>query len=645
MKKCVLLFLLVAPIWGFSQAVTPTLLGHWHDETIIPAFFANPYHDVWGITLHETEYGIITSTRGVHVFDLDHISDNFEPVASGEGTDQGNIISHRDAKTYQHYLYCVADEGQSALQIFDLSDLPNSIEMVYESDEFVRTAHNIWIDEANARLYLAGGNGFTLRVLSLENPEQPALLASFPNANLQIPYVHDLYVQDNIGFLSVAFEGLWVVDFNDPANVALVGTMTSYPQQGYNHSGWLSDDGNYFYLCDETHGMDVKIVDVQDFLEMRVVSTMDAQSAPTQIPHNVIPQDDLLYVSYYYDGLQVFDVSNPEFPRRVAAYDTYNGPDEDYFAGAWGVYVMPSGRSLISDMNSGFYVFDVIDLPPNTSLTPNSTAIDLCVNQSTTFSVLVGEDFSGPVSITTAGTDANLEVQLSSNSAQPGEVLEVSVTALAEGFGQMTLNADDGTTQSQISITSSITGLPPAATPQAPGDGAVNVLLSPFFFWTNGNSMLSKRLELSTLGGSDFESGVFYETSQVTNSHALPIELDENTTYYWRIVTNGECGDTFSAISSFTTRMVSSSYEVADQTIEVYPNPTSEKLFIAFENAPTQPVIIQWYNSAGVLVKEEQMSGLESVLELATETLPQGLYWLRLSGNGVIKAERIVIER
>lgn len=645
MKKWILLSMLFAPIFGFGQASQATLLGHWHDEAIIPAFFANPYHDVWGITLNDTEYGIITSTRGVHVFDLDHISDNFEPVASGEGTDQGSTISHRDAKTYQHYLYCVADEGQSALQIFDLNGLPNSIEMVYESDEFVRTAHNIWIDEDNARLYLAGGNGFTLRVLSLANPEQPTLLASFPNANLQIPYVHDLYVRDNIGFLSVAFEGLWAVDFSDPANVALLGTMTSYPQQGYNHSGWLSDDGNYFYLCDETHGMDVKIVDVQDYLEMRVVSTMDAQSAPTQIPHNVIPQDDLLYVSYYYDGLQVFDVSNPEFPRRVAEYDTYDGPDEDYFAGAWGVYVMPSGRSLISDMNSGFYVFDAINVPPNTSLTPNSTELDLCIYQSTTFSVLVGEDFSGPVSITTDGTDANLDVLLSSNNAQPGDVLEVSVTALSEGFGQLILTADDGAAQSQLSVHASVIGLPPAATPQAPNDGATNVLLSPFFFWTNANTLLSRRLELSTMGGSDFDSGIFYETAQVTNSHALPIELDENTTYYWRIVTNGECGNTYSAISSFTTRMVSSSNEVASQSIEVYPNPTKEKLFIAFENAPAQPINIQWYNSAGVLVQEEQLTSFENVFELDTETLPQGLYWLRLSGNGLIKTQRVVVAR
>ena len=178
MKNCVLALLLCLPLLTVGQASQATLLGHWDDETIPQAFFANPYHDVWGAVVNDKEIGIITSTLGIHFFDLSNAEAEFEPVAFAPAPVQGNSIGHRDVKTYLHYAYAVADEGASTLQVIDMSGLPESVEIVYESDEFIRTTHNIFIDEDNARLYAVGGSGFNLRILSLENPEQPQLLAS-----------------------------------------------------------------------------------------------------------------------------------------------------------------------------------------------------------------------------------------------------------------------------------------------------------------------------------------------------------------------------------------------------------------------------------------------------------------------------------
>ena len=66
--------------------------------------------------------------------------------------------------------------------------------------------------------------------------------------------------------------------------------MTEYIEQGYNHSGWLSDDGQYYYLGDETT-IDIKIVDVSDLSNMS--GCYDGrQLLPYQIPHNVYPRTD-----------------------------------------------------------------------------------------------------------------------------------------------------------------------------------------------------------------------------------------------------------------------------------------------------------------------------------------------------------------
>ena len=180
MKNCVLALLLCIPILTIGQASQATLLAHWDDESIPQAFFANPYHDAWGAVVNDKEIGIITSTLGIHFFDLSNTEAEFEPVAFAPAPVQGNTIGHRDVKTYLHYAYAVADEGASTLQAIDMSGLPESVEVVYDSDEFIRTTHNIFIDEDNARLYAVGGSGFNLRILSLENPEQPELLASYP---------------------------------------------------------------------------------------------------------------------------------------------------------------------------------------------------------------------------------------------------------------------------------------------------------------------------------------------------------------------------------------------------------------------------------------------------------------------------------
>ena len=82
-------------------------------------------------------------------------------------------------------------------------------------------------------------------------------------------------------------------------------------------------------------------------------------------------------VSYYHDGVQIYDISNPAAPTKVAYYDTettntsYNG-----FVGSWGAYpYLPSGNVLVSDINNGLFVlkpaFDLQD-----TACPASLAID-----------------------------------------------------------------------------------------------------------------------------------------------------------------------------------------------------------------------------------------------------------------------------
>ena len=347
-----------------AQPQEATLLGRWDREDLTgSSSYNNTYNEVWGMAINGREYAVIGSTAGTHFID---VTDPAQPaeVAFVAGAAQGGQVIHRDYHHYGCYLYAACDEGPSTLQIIDCSNLPASVEVVYDSDALFRRAHNIFIDADAAKLYAmgvgGGGLGYNpLRIYDLADPVDPQFVGVYNQFGGLFPsHVHDGFVRNNIAFLNLGFTGMAVVDFSDTANPQTLGTLTTYPFSGYNHSGWPTDDGQYYYLADENHGYRMKILDVSDYSDITYAGLFDAESESTQsIPHNQIVACDYLYVSYYYDGLQVYDISDPVDPQRVLYYPTSTRTNTGSYEGAWGVYpFLPSGLILVSDMQEGLFV-------------------------------------------------------------------------------------------------------------------------------------------------------------------------------------------------------------------------------------------------------------------------------------------------
>ncbi|HFC00303.1 MAG TPA: choice-of-anchor B family protein [Phaeodactylibacter sp.] len=364
MKKLILFILPFLSLSLFAQQEA-TLLGTWTSSANPPLnFFSSAYNEVWGLAINGKEIAIMGTTLGTHFIDVTNPNNPVELMDEFvQGADYGGGIVHRDFHDYNGYLYAVSDEGSSTLQIIDISDLPNSTTVVYDSNEILQTSHNIFIDSIHARLYACGVRkatvgGFTsLQVIDISNPTEPVLLNDYN----EIPYVHDIFVEDNIAYANCGGAGLFVVDFSDAASPTILGSMTTYTQQGYNHSGWIDPSGEYYFMADETWDMDLKVVNIQDLNDISVINTFSSEQTLTTIPHNLIARCDRLYVSYYYDGLQVFDISDPTQPVRIYYYDTSTIPNTDGYAGAWGVYpLLPSGNILVSDMQNGLFVLEAI---------------------------------------------------------------------------------------------------------------------------------------------------------------------------------------------------------------------------------------------------------------------------------------------
>jgi len=368
MRTLQIFLLLTVASFGVQaqDSMNVSVLFHWDDNTIPPEPIYNlNYNEVWGVALNGREYGVIGSTQGTHIFDVTDPVNSTE-VAFIPGAATGVI--HRDYKDYQGYLYMVADEGPSTLQIVDMNQLPNAAPVVYDSDALIQRSHNIFIDTLNGKLYDTNGG-----VYSLADPENPTVAAQV-NLWSMLDHGHDLYVRDDTVFWHGGPTGMRVYDYSvDPTNPTNLG---DFSLGEYNHSGWLNEAGDIYVFAEETFGTDIQICDVSDLSNINILSYVNSGFGSNSIPHNVIVKDDLLYVSYYHDGLYIFDISDPSNPFLRGFYDTEPGPSQPYtWHGAWGVYpLLPSGNVLVSDTRHGLFVFDASEATSSLlDLTSSST--------------------------------------------------------------------------------------------------------------------------------------------------------------------------------------------------------------------------------------------------------------------------------
>jgi choice-of-anchor B domain-containing protein len=377
-----LLFLALTLSVQAQEANNITLLDNWADPDL-PDAGSLSYNDVWGYAdCNGNEYGIFGSSAFVHFFNVTDPS-NIVEMNAFEG---GSTTVWRDMKTYEDHAYAVCDNCTEGLMVFDMSSVPTEVSLALQTTDYFNSSHNIWVDEEVGRLYAVGTNtnGQGMHVFDLtEDPSNPVLIAE---PVLEGGYVHDINVFNNIAFASSGNNGLYVYDFTDPANPITLGSLTTYPEQGYNHSSWPTADGTTLIMADETHDRGLKTIDVSDFTDMTTLdvfrSELLAPEATGSIAHNPFIRGNFAFVSYYHDGLQVFDLSDPENVVQVAGYDTepdntgYGG-----FTGMWGTYpFLPSGTILCSDTHRGFYTFsmDNIDLVESPApLFPTATLTEM----------------------------------------------------------------------------------------------------------------------------------------------------------------------------------------------------------------------------------------------------------------------------
>ncbi len=326
-------------------------------------------NDCWGyVSPSGREYAIMGLYGG---FGFVEITDPTNPVVVE--TIVGPISDWHDVKVVGEYAYGVS-EGGSGIQVMDLRQIDSgNVTLVRNwTSGGYSTTHNIVSNEETGSLWICGanvGNGGLINI-DLSDPQLPSF-----NGGWTDMYVHDAQVATmrsgpfagrELAFCGAGFDGgftstgLRIVDVTDPSNTQVLSTLF-YPQAGYAHQVWLSDDQRYLYLNDELdEGSTVpvtttRIINVEDPANPFLVGTFT--TGLPSIDHNLYVRDGLIYQSNYTSGLRVFDALDPENPVELAFFDTRPESNGVSFNGAWSSYpYFPSGTIIVSDIERGLFM-------------------------------------------------------------------------------------------------------------------------------------------------------------------------------------------------------------------------------------------------------------------------------------------------
>jgi choice-of-anchor B domain-containing protein len=344
----------------------------------------------WGWTDPETgrDYALIGRTDGTSFVD---VTDPARPRYLGDmpKTPAANASSWREMKTFRNYLLVVADgAGPHGVQIFDLTRLRGvtaprtwSPDVTYDQ---VASVHDILTNSETGYAYAVGTNGGGescgggYHIIDMRQPLQPKFAGCFQDTKTGragTGYSHDALCVIYRG-PDEAYRGreicvgsnetaISITDLTDKQNMKHI-SRASYPDVGYTHQGWWTEDHRYFYVndeLDETGGLGeaakatrTLVFDLADLDDPVLVKQFLGTTKASD--HNLYVKGNRMYQSNYKAGLRIIDVSDPVNPREVGFFDV--APNDDNspgFSGSWNNYpFFRNGAILVSSIENGIYM-------------------------------------------------------------------------------------------------------------------------------------------------------------------------------------------------------------------------------------------------------------------------------------------------
>lgn len=649
------LFFLLTTVFGYSQ-ITPcagNMAGDYPcdavdmvsqvDITTLKALSGgNPRgNDIWGyVSPAGREYALMGLTTGTSFVD---ITDPVNPVVIGflpnHIADQ--FSSWRDIREKNGFAYIGADNNQGhGLQVFDLSRLdplatgPSSaIPVTFTEDGHTTigtdgTSHNLITnpDPNSEYVYAVGGNICSGGVIfyDLENdPLDPDLDGCYGDEG----YSHDMLCinyrgpdTDHIGKeICIGFNAskFSVIDITDKNDISLL-SFTNYTNVEYVHQGWVTDDHKYLLVNDELdesrRGLTMRthIFDIADLNNPSYLGVFD--HGFSCIDHNLFIRGPYAYQANYESGLRVLDISDINNITEAASFDILPSRTLPSFNGAWGVYpFLPSGNILVSGINDidmgvqtgGLFVLSP-QLPHHFLETSGADIQTICPGDPVTFSFAKKDmyGFSGTVNYTVADLSPGAAFLI--DDSVPGIVsVEITNTGglTANEYFSLVSTPNSATPTSSISAGIIVRPLPSEAPPLSPADEAELTTRTPSLLWTPSDNTDNYTVEIATDNGF---SNIVQSASGLTTNEYDATQLDDNTTYFWRVTSTNVCGIEMSEVFEFSVKtgivpveLISFQGKLQEQAIHLYWETGSETNNAGFEIQRRQEDRDQEFQSIG----------------------------------------------
>jgi hypothetical protein len=340
------------------------------------------------------------SCRGVFIYDLT----NPDAPSLAAHYNPGNEIQFLEAIVVGNRGYFGSGNG-FGVHIVDLTD-PLNPQLLGKVDSSNGNAfdriHEMVIE---GDLLYENYNGFStklIKVINISDPKNPVYIRDINPT--EVRWVHAMHIRGNRMFTSgwgnsssrgrTEIFDISNIESNAPTLLGFIEDSTGVTSGNNMHSAWSSEDGNYLYSARETtNGTgDIRVYNVTDPSTPVLVNSikMNDLEINAVTPHNPVVMGNYLYVAWYQAGVQIFELTDPANPKKVAEYDTFPDVfapeavektilDESFevvcgseslqnllpttYGGNWAVFpFLGQDKVLAGDMLNGLFVLDVSEV-------------------------------------------------------------------------------------------------------------------------------------------------------------------------------------------------------------------------------------------------------------------------------------------
>ena len=323
--------------------------------------------DLWG--WHDSTTGREFAILGGESTAFVEVTDPLNPKYLGILRPRAGSENHsaQSVKVYKHYAFIGYEGTDHGIQVFDLTQLrdvksPMEFKETVHYDSIANT-HTITLNQETGFAYVNGSNtcGGGLHMIDVRTPTTPTFVGCYAEeqtGRAGTGYVHDaqcvIYRGPDQQYkgreicVNYAETGISIADVTDKQNPKTI-SVANYPNVGYTHQGWFTEDQRYIYLNDEfdegTVGQTRTIgFDLNDLDDPVVVT--EFLNTTTDTDHNLYIRGRYMYQGNYGAGMRIIDVADPKNLKEVG-YLTNVGS-------AWGTYP--------------FFKNDVVALPASKGL-------------------------------------------------------------------------------------------------------------------------------------------------------------------------------------------------------------------------------------------------------------------------------------